>query len=185
MALTRQVAVAMFVAGVVVAAVVLEVTYFAFPTPTQPAPCSSSNDGYLDSHGSNGQPFGSALAFGAPVDTTRGSDQWYNMTIESAGADLTVGVLSFVIRTPLGANLSAPSGDGVGIAVAATGSLEAAYVFGAGWVYDAGFKATSPVTTNDDLSVLYTGTNPAHLVGFSLVAFLQPPVCGTVSGTIT
>ena len=168
----RDAVVAVFIAGAV--AVMAVALYEVARPPLGPPTCSTAVMRLP-------QPIGSSLAIGASRDTVRGTDHWYNFTLESVGACITLGAFVFEVRSPTGATQVFPSGSGVSV-VSLHNVTEADYLFGEGWSYSPSFSATSALSTSDFLSLFYNASSPASLVGYSLVA---TGADGTTSGTVT
>ena len=129
---------------------------------------------------STAQALYSQLAFGNPVNATKGLDHWYNFTVESSSPCNKLGLFVFQVKAPDGVITTLSTGSGVAV-VTPPGSVEAVFVLGAAWTYEPGFGPDTVLTTQNMLSLFYTGSTPSSLVGYSLLALISG---GIVVGTI-
>lgn len=121
------------------------------------------------------------LVLGTSVDSSQGPMHWYNFTIENANPCAKLGTFSFEVRLPSGSAAILPAGSGVAL-VTPPDALEAVFDFGTGWTYEPGFSSSTVPSTQDFMSLFYTGSTPSTLVGGSLVVLFA---LGTVSTTIS
>ena len=130
------------------------------------------------------QPIGITLAWGASVDAATGPNHWYNFTIEAVSPNMSLGLLSFELKSSNGTPTLLPTG---GVAVATPGpsslaSVGAIFILGGSWTYEPGFSPATILTTNNFLSLFFSGSTPHSLVGDDLFA---TGCFGTVSGPVS
>ncbi|MCI4360133.1 MAG: hypothetical protein L3J91_00355 [Thermoplasmata archaeon] len=99
--------------------------------------------------GSGPPPLGTAFALSTPSEALDGPHDWYNFTVESAGAGIVFGYLAFQLQTASGTVLT-PENSWTITALGIAGTVIGAYLLSTGaWV--AGANAT--VTSGDVLSL--------------------------------
>jgi len=143
---------------------------------------------------------GSALAIGGSTDGASAATNYYNMTVESTGATLTLGSFTFEVRSPTGAILAVGSVIGGGTitalkvvvvnpinTVVATFTPGVATTYGTGCTaptYTSACSSTSSMTTQYTFSVQVSPI-AVSLSGCYLTALGQAGFSGTTSGSIT
>lgn len=149
--------------------------YELVPRATQSGTCHYGVDRLAPADGAP------PLGFGGSVDSTKGLTHWYNFSVESASDCYYLGILSFQVQVGNGSAAPLPSGSGVAVA-APTGSIEAVFTFEATWTYEPGFSSNTLLTTQNILSLFYTGSTPSSLVGDTFAVLSSR---GSCSGPIT
>jgi flagellin-like protein len=153
--------------------------------------------------GANASPLGTAFSFGSSTDAASTSNNYYNMTIESASSTLNFGDLIFQLKTPAGAVFATTVDVQI---VNSLGVVEGAFCMGTitsggvacassnGWVYNGNHcvapaftsacSSTAIISTASFISVAVTPIGTS-LSGYTLYALGQSAYSGSVSGPIT
>lgn len=121
------------------------------------------------------------LVFEGSGDTTKGSDHWYNFTVLVSDDCYSLGIISFTLTFPDGSAVPLPGGAGVTV-VTPLSLVQAEFTIGIGWAYEPGFSATTPLQSQDTLSLFYSGSTPSTLVGDSFSVLSSR---GSCSGPIS
>lgn len=175
----RKLVRAMVITGIAIAVSVGTVGLYEL-LPRAPSPSEDCASGLTVSQAIPAGP----IAFGASLDAAIGPNHWYNFSVEYASPRLALSAIWFELKSPNGTTLFLPTG---GLAIVTLGpstsvSLEAIFSFGGGWTYESGFGPSTFLSTDNVLSLFYSGSTPDSLVGDTLFA---ADCVGTVSGPVS
>jgi len=158
---TRRVAILSFAVGVTLAVTILVLNVAATPqsgqveNPIGPPP---------------------PLALGNSIDAVSGSQSWYNFSVEEVSPSLSLGRLSFDLRSSNGSALSPPPGSRVDL-IAPDRTVEAMFSLGGVGTYDPGYDGNTRLTTANVISLSYIGSDPMSLQGDTLIVWTLPGAC--------
>jgi flagellin-like protein len=140
--------------------------------------------------GPGNTPIGTTLAVGKPIDASNAANNWYNLTISSAGTGLTYASLNFQVQTT--SNGIVNVGASTITVVAVTACNVAVYTFSTNsWAAAAGANAcasgtlggTAPETSGQQLSI--KTANTLSLVGNNLIIVGAGSYSGSETVAIT
>jgi hypothetical protein len=124
---------------------------------------------------------GPTLTFESSSDTTKGASHWYNFTLIVGNDCYSLGIVSFQVRNPNETAAGLPANSGVAV-LTPSEEIEAVFDLGVGWDYEFGFSASTLLTSQNTLSLFYSGGMPTSLVGDTF-SILSP--IGSCAGPIT